>query len=165
MITRERMEELREKNIPIYIVWHNQIFNVSWENISVDRGNWFRLFPLTDDGPPIIFSLDSIFETEEAAYWKSISFTKRWENLEFLSYEELQKELKFSGYEKRFHGPEQGNRHYELYISGTEEEGGRIHVQEFCGNILIIDLFTRKNTKENYIEAIQYCIKLFNGEV
>ena len=155
MITKERLEELIEKNCTVYMA------NRYTEGIFLDKSN----FEVTDK--ELVFKykiyavlLEDLFETkEDAEEYAEFGNITRTERLPYFpKYENIEYERGY--FIRKFHIKDNYDGFGKLMVI----KDFVILVQCSSLGVLHEEYFNKPATRENYNEARRLCIKLFKGE-
>lgn len=165
MISKERLEELIEKEAKIYITYRSDVYEKDAKFIKcIDKTkDGDCVLEWQDNKSPIIefISLERTFETQPEAYHQAnFGDMERVEKLSLLSYRDLLNEEKTSDYyvirfaKSRTELDEQ----YLLIISFKSKY---IVVEEDIDGYINKELFDKPLTEANYLEACELVRKLW----
>ena len=159
-ISKERLEELKEKNATVYeLLMNKEVLKVELNNnyyIMLDKVYENKLGKL----PLRSHWLSDLFETKKDAEWhKEFGCIERTEKLELPTWEELFKEDRVLGCYTQEFGIVKNRSFIGVVLLGVDFAN---EIVEVC--IGSNQLFVEKLTKENYIKACLKAKELFLGE-
>ena len=176
MITKERLEELIEQGACIFYILNNSVailrlnnsYGISTEEYNKEH-NCKPQFYHSGYVYQNICDADKIFETEEDARWELELTETRTEILKMPNWEELQKAIKqvkdtsnsMYFYYSMFFYKKDYKPNSENTISFYIRDNNDIVIDD---DDMCLRLFEKTLTKENYIEACKFYLRLFNGE-
>lgn len=151
MISKERLQNLAKKGIPVYAVTNGDVLKIKTRNSEAwlmgNYVNW--VVDLNGRFRWLNAHLDNIYETkEDAEFAKEFKNITRTVTLTLPTFEELQQIGKFE-----FKSAD-GYR-YDIFIVGTKK---------LILTGIIENKYTGESTKENYIKLCKIAKKLFLGE-
>lgn len=157
MITKERLKELFDKNIPIYGIDYGRylqpdIVEIPVRNLRYCPSNDNCQYLMRKDGDCYLYEFfdEDLYETkEEAEFVKEFKNIKRTEILNLPTFEELKKFERFDFKAK------DGHRYTIHFISG-------FNTLAITG--IIKNEYYGEASKENYIDACKIAKNLFLGE-
>ena len=161
MITRERLEELAKKCIPVYAVTRRDVFKIETSDPKIGFiGNFVNwVVELNGISRRLNAHLNDIYETkEEAEFALEFQNITRTETLNLPTWEKIPFERQ-NYYVKKF----TIKNNYD-YFGRLVVDDNTIRVMGLVQGILFEEYFNEVRSKENYIEACKIAKKLFLGE-